>query len=105
LKVSFHGTAVRFTFDVPLSSSGEQRPPGEVSTAQLEAASAGASANTHGVATLDDPFCDPDAAVLRKKRNELILVARGCAGWCRVAGRATGDIAAAPRAQHTGAED
>jgi hypothetical protein len=65
---------VHFTFDIPQGAPGEPGPPGEVTTAQLDGAIAGTSANTNGVATLDDP--DPDPETLRQKLNELILAAR-----------------------------
>jgi hypothetical protein len=67
---------VHFTFDIPQGAPGEPGPPGEVTTAQLDGAIAGTSANTNGVGTLDTPFADPDAEALRQKLNELLLAAR-----------------------------
>jgi hypothetical protein len=69
--VSFDGTDVRFTFDIP---RGDPGAPGEATLSQLEGAIAGTSRNTNAVATLDDP--DPDNETLRLKLNELILAAR-----------------------------
>jgi hypothetical protein len=34
------------------------------------------SANTNAVATLDNPFADPDVEILRQKVNELINMLR-----------------------------
>jgi hypothetical protein len=51
-----------------------------VSLGQLDAAiagvTAGSSANSNGVATIDDPFPDPDAETLRQKFNELVNALR-----------------------------
>ncbi len=80
--VSFDGTDVHFTFDIPRGDTGEpgsegpQGPPGEVTESQLDAAIAGTSSNTNGVETLETPFSDPDAETLRQKLNELLLAAR-----------------------------
>jgi hypothetical protein len=63
---------------------GEQGPPGEVSQAALDGAITtavgGSSANSNGVATLDDPVSDPptqaEVQANRNKLNELILALR-----------------------------
>ena len=80
--MSFDGTNVRFTFDIPPGSNGSngsdgaQGPPGEISQAQLDTAIAGTSANTNAVSTLDTPFADPDMEAMRQKMNEMILNGR-----------------------------
>ncbi len=77
--VSYGGTNVCFTFDIPQGnngSDGAQGPPGEVSQAQLDNAIASISANTNSVDTLDTPFADPDMEALRQKLNEMILNGR-----------------------------
>ena len=79
VNVSFDGTNVHFTFDIPQGSNGSdgaQGPPGEVSQAQLDSAIAGTSSNTNNVNTLDTPFADPDMEAMRQKMNELILNGR-----------------------------
>ena len=65
----------------PSSSSFNLHPsfphePGEVTAAQLAAATATTATNTNAVATLDTPFADPDQEAMRQKANELILAAR-----------------------------
>ena len=80
--VSFDGTNVRFTFDIPRGndgsngSDGSQGPPGEISQAQLDSAISGTSANTNGVSTLDTAFADPELEAMRQKLNEMILNGR-----------------------------
>ena len=77
--VSFDGTNVRFTFDIPRGndgSNGSDGAPGEVSQAQLDSAISGTSANTNAVSTLDTAFADPDMEALRQKLNEMILNGR-----------------------------
>ncbi len=79
VNVSFDGTNIRFTFDIPQGnngSDGAQGPPGEISQAQLDNAIAGTSANTNAVSTLDTPFADPDMEAMRQKMNEMILNGR-----------------------------
>ena len=84
--VFFDGITVHFSFGIP---RGEQGIPGEVSNAALAtaladtltSAAANSSANTNGVATLDEPFTnDPptlaDIETVRAKINELILAMR-----------------------------
>lgn len=67
------GSNVRFTFSIPRGADGT---PGEVTTAALDTAIAGTSANTNAVTTLDTAFADPDAEALRQKVNELVLNGR-----------------------------
>jgi hypothetical protein len=80
--VTFDGTNVRFTFDIPRGndgsngSDGSQGPPGEISQAQLDSAISGTSANTNSVSTLDTAFADPDMEAMRQKLNEMILNGR-----------------------------
>jgi hypothetical protein len=81
--VTFDGSNVRFTFDIPQGqpgADGATGAPGEVSNADLQNAMTnvanGSSASTNGVATLDTPFADADAEALRQKVNELLLAAR-----------------------------
>ncbi|MBL9133503.1 MAG: hypothetical protein JNG86_19990 [Verrucomicrobiaceae bacterium] len=84
VSVNFDGTNVRFIFDIPRGNDGtagapgNDGAPGEVTLAQMKAAT---SANTNNVATLDTPFInDPptpaDLETLRAKVNELILALR-----------------------------
>lgn len=86
--VSFDGANVHFNFGIPRGQTGEsgtngndggvgpQGLPGEVTTAQLNSAISGTSANTNSVSTLDSAFADPDMEALRAKMNELILNGR-----------------------------
>ncbi len=77
--VSFDGTNVRFTFDIPRGndgSNGSDGAPGEVSQAQLDSAVSGTSANTNSVSTLDTGFADPDMEAMRQKLNEMINTMR-----------------------------
>ncbi len=75
--VSFDGTDVHFAYGIPRGNDG---PPGEVTTAALDAAIAGTSANTNAVETLDLPFSDPptlaDLEAVRAKINEMLLAQR-----------------------------
>lgn len=84
VSVSFDGTNVRFTFDIPRGADGVagqpggDGAPGEVTLQQLKD---NASANTNAVSTLDDAFTnDPpslaDFELLRGKLNELIVALR-----------------------------
>jgi hypothetical protein len=60
--------------------TGAQGPqggaPGEVTTADLNTALGGTSANTNAVATRDTPLADPDMETLRQKINELLAALR-----------------------------
>ena len=82
VSVSFDGSNVRFTFGIPRGNDGTngtdgiQGPPGEVNEAQLSSAISGTSNNSNAVATLDNPFPDPDAETLRVRFNELVLALR-----------------------------
>jgi len=57
--VSFDGSDVRFTFDIPRGYSGEPGPPGEVTLGQLEGAIAGTAQNPGGVGPFTGGFSDP----------------------------------------------
>jgi hypothetical protein len=82
VNVSFDGTYVHFSFGIPQGfqgdpgTQGEPGPPGEVTTAALDAGlaavTAGSSANSNAVSTLDTPFTDPDAEALRVAFNSLV---------------------------------
>lgn len=79
VSVSFDGNTVHFGFAIPRGNDGAQGnegPPGEVNSAQLNSAITGTSNNTNAVATLDSAFGDADMETLRAKLNELILAAR-----------------------------
>jgi hypothetical protein len=69
---------------------GDPSAPGEVTTADLNTAIEGTSANTNAVATLDTPLADPDMETLRQKINELLVALRrsGEAGRKRLPSRA-----------------
>jgi hypothetical protein len=73
---SYDGSVIRFTFGIPRGLDGAPPPPPEVTLPMLDAAIAGSSANTNAVATLDNPFADPDMEALRQKLNEMLLAAR-----------------------------
>lgn len=81
VSVSFDGSNVHFSFDIPRGSdgtSGSDGAPGEVSLQQMIEST---SANTNSVSTLDASFSnDPptlaDMEVLREKLNELIVALR-----------------------------
>ena len=97
VSVAFDGTNVRFTFGIPAGfngtdgangtdgTNGTDGAPGEVSTAQMDAAIAsalsGTSANTNAVPTLDIGFAiDPptlaDLETMRAAYNTLVLALR-----------------------------
>ncbi len=79
VQTSFDGTSVHFEFGIPRGndgSAGADGAPGEISQSQLDTAISGTSANTNGVATLDDVFADPEMEALRQKLNETILNGR-----------------------------
>ena len=91
VNVSFDGSFVHFTFGIPQGfqgdpgPQGEPGPPGEVTTAALNAGlaavTAGSSANSDAVPTLNTPFTnDPptlaDLEVLRQAYNDLVLALR-----------------------------
>lgn len=87
--VSFDGTNVGFTFDIPQGyggpegPQGEPGPPGEVTLQQLDDAIAGTSANSNAVDPLTSSAPpDYDAAVMQEvidKVNELIAALRRAA--------------------------
>jgi len=87
--VSFDGSNVHFAFTIPRGNdgnqgaqgeAGSQGQPGEVTTADLNAAlqmTLNQSSNvSNAVPKLDTPFGDPDMEALRQKMNELILALR-----------------------------
>lgn len=77
--VTFDGSHVRFTFDLPTGFPGPQGDPGptgEVTAADLANEISGTSPNTNNLSTLDSAFADPDMEALRQKINELILNGR-----------------------------
>ena len=87
VSVSFDGSHVRFTFDLPTGfpgPPGESGPPGEVTAADLaneiSLAMAGTSANSNGVDTLSLTLSEPPSSaelqVVIDKLNELILALR-----------------------------
>lgn len=81
--VTFDGSHVRFTFDLPTGFPGPQGdpgPPGEVTAQQLDDSIAGTSANSNGVDTLSLTLSEPPSSaelqVVIDKLNELILALR-----------------------------
>lgn len=76
VNVSFDGTNVHFTFDIPQGQEGPMGQTGEVSQGQLDNAISGTSNNSNGVSTLDNSFGDPASEELRNKLNELINALR-----------------------------
>ena len=86
MSVSFDGSFVHFTFGIPQGfqgdpgQQGETGPPGEVTTAALDAGlaavTAGSSANSNTVPLLNTPFADPDAEALRQAYNDLVAALR-----------------------------
>jgi hypothetical protein len=57
--VSFDGSEVHFTFDIPQGETGEPGPPGEVTEAQLASAIGGTAPNLNGFAPYSGGFSDP----------------------------------------------
>ena len=86
VSVSFDGSFVHFTFGIPQGfqgdpgQQGDPGPPGEVTTAALNAGLAavttGSSANSNTVPLLNTPFADPDAEALRQAYNDLVTALR-----------------------------
>lgn len=76
VSVSFDGTNVHFTFNIPQGQDGPMGAAGEVSQSQLDNAINGTSNNSNGVGTLDSSFGDPASEELRNKLNELITALR-----------------------------
>lgn len=78
--VNFDGSNVRFTFDIPRGSDGAPGPPGEVTTAALDAAIAGTSTNSNSVPLLNlnvsDPPTQGDVQSVANKLDELITTLR-----------------------------
>lgn len=83
VNVSFDGTNVHFTFDIPQGNdgaTGATGQPGEVSQTDLDNAVQNTlsqcSNNSNGVSTLDIAMTDPDMETLRQKVDELINALR-----------------------------
>jgi hypothetical protein len=57
--VSFDGTDVHFSFGIPQGAPGEQGPPGEVTTQQLDDAIATTAQNPSGIGPFTGGFSDP----------------------------------------------
>lgn len=83
VNVSFDGTNVHFTFDIPQGNdgaTGATGQPGEVSLTDLNNAQLSTlsqcSNNSNGVSTIDTAMADPDMETLRQKLDELINALR-----------------------------
>jgi len=87
VSVSFDGTLVHFTLNLPAGQNGANGvdgaigPPGEVTNAALAMSISGTSSNSNAVPTLDTAFAnDPptlaDMEIVRAKMNELITALR-----------------------------
>jgi hypothetical protein len=83
VNVSFDGSNVHFTFDIPQGNdgpTGATGQPGEVTQTDLNNGLltnlTQCSNNSNGVATLDNAFGDPESEDLRQKLNELINALR-----------------------------
>ena len=80
VSVSFDGTNVHFTFDIPQGQEGPMGQPGEVSQAQLDTAISGTSNNSNGVGTLgigaDGSYNQSQMQDLINKVDELINALR-----------------------------
>jgi hypothetical protein len=57
--VSFDGTDVHFTFDIPRGDTGQEGPPGQVTEGQLNDAIAGTAQNPSGIGPWTGSFSDP----------------------------------------------
>lgn len=75
--ISLIGSTLQLTFDIPAGQSG---PPGEVTTAQMDAtisaavsaAIAGTAVNPTSVSPIGGSFADPDLNTVKNKLDELI---------------------------------
>ena len=83
VNVSFDGSNVHFTFDIPQGQEGQPGAtgqPGEVSQTDLDNGLLNTlsqcSNNSNGVNTLDTAMADPDTETLRQKLDELINALR-----------------------------
>ena len=87
VSVSFDGTLVHFTLNLPAGQNGANGvdgaigPPGEVTNAALAMSISGTSSNSNAVPTMDTAFAnDPptlaDLEIVRAKMNELITALR-----------------------------
>ena len=78
--VSFDGTDVHFSFQIPQGESGEQGPAGEVSQGDLETALGSSSSNSNDVSFLNfsvnDPPTQQDVQLVLDKVDELIQALR-----------------------------
>jgi hypothetical protein len=59
VSVSFDGSDVHFSFGIPRGADGEQGPPGEVTTQQLNNAIATTAPNPSGIGPYSGGFSDP----------------------------------------------
>ncbi len=75
--VSFDGNDVHFTFDIPRGDAGEQGPPGEVTTAQLDGAIAGTALNPGGVGPWTGSFSDPPTQAVMQDFAAYVEMLRG----------------------------
>lgn len=77
---SYDGSILHFTFAIPRGIDGANGAPGEVTNAALDAAIAGTSANTNGVAplgaTADAAYNPAQMQDLMNKLDEFIAAAR-----------------------------
>ena len=78
--VSYDGSILHFSFAIPRGIDGANGAPGEVTTATLNAAIAGTSANTNGVAqlgaTADSTYNPSQMQDVMNKLDEFIAAAR-----------------------------
>ena len=78
--VSFDGTDVHFSFDIPQGEPGEQGPAGEVSQGDLETALGSSSSNSNDVSFLNfsvnDPPTQQDVQMVVDKVDELLQALR-----------------------------
>jgi hypothetical protein len=78
--VSFDGTDVHFSFQIPQGEPGEQGPAGEVSQGDLETALGSSSSNSNDVSFLNfsvnDPPTQQDVQLVVDKVDELLQALR-----------------------------
>jgi hypothetical protein len=80
VSASVTGAVLHLTFGIPQGQEGQAGPPGEVTTAALDAAISGTSNNSNGVAALaesaDSSYNQPQIQNLLNKMDELINALR-----------------------------